>query len=73
MKLLDNAISIEGLFTYVFFTKIVREEDSDKVGYYFETQNDGTTTAKTPMDCFKDQLIPNDLQFVVDAINAYNE
>ena len=72
-KLLDSAISIEGLFTYVLFTKVIRDEESGKTMYMFETQNDGTTTAKTPMDCFKDELIPNDLQLIVDAINAYNE
>jgi hypothetical protein len=72
-KLLDNAISIEGLFTYVFFTKVSRNEDTGKVDYGFETQNDGTTTAKTPMGCFEDAVIPNDLQFVVDKINEYND
>jgi hypothetical protein len=72
-RLLDNSISIEGLFTYIMFTRVTRDDESGKTLYQFETQNDGSTTAKTPMDCFKDELIPNDLQFVVDAINAYNE
>lgn len=73
MKLLDNAINIEGLFTYVLFTHVEFDEDTQRGTYSFVTNNDGTTTAKTPMDCFVDRLIPNDLQFVVDKINEYNE
>lgn len=72
-KLLDNAISIEGLFTYVLFTRVQRDEESGKTSYGFETQNDGSTTAKTPMGCFEDAIIPNDLQYVVDKINEYND
>ena len=40
--------------------------------YSFITQSDGTTTAKTPLDCFETKLIPNDLQFVIDKINEFN-
>ena len=72
-KLLDNAINIEGLFTYVLFTEVQREEDSEVNSYYFVTNNDGTTTAKTPMDCFDKMRIPNDLQYVVEKIDEYNE
>lgn len=72
-KLLDNAINIEGLFTYVLFTHVEFDEDTQRGTYSFVTNNDGTTTAKTPMDCFADRLVPNDLQFVVDKINEYNE
>jgi hypothetical protein len=72
-KLLDNAINIEGLFTYVFFTQVEYNEEDNKATYTFVTNNDGTTTAKTPMDCFEERQIPNDLQFVVDKIDEYNE
>lgn len=72
-KLLDNAINIEGLFTYVLFTDVQREDDSETSTYSFVTNNDGTTTAKTPMECFDTLKIPNDLQFVVDKMNEYNE
>ena len=36
------------------------------------TNSDGTTTAKTPMGCFTEPFIDNDLQMVFDAIDAYN-
>ena len=43
------------------------------IEHKFITQSDGTTTAKTPMDCFKDFHIDNDLQFVIEQIDKYNE
>lgn len=70
-KLLDNAIGIEGLATYVMFTDVQEGEDG-KLAYKFVTQNDGTTTAKTPMGCFEDMYIDNDLALVIDAIDDYN-
>lgn len=72
-KLLDNAINVEGLFTYIFFTDVEQNEEGEVSTYTFVTNNDGTTTAKTPMDCFDKIRIPNDLQYVVDKINEYNE
>lgn len=70
-KLLDKAIGIEGLATYVLFTD-VREGEDGKLEYKFATQNDGTTTAKTPMGCFDEMYIDNDLALVMDAIDEYN-
>jgi hypothetical protein len=72
-KLLDNAITIEGLFTYVFFTKVTYDTDNNKSTYQFETNSDGTTTAKSPMGCFDEMYIDNDLQYVIEKIKEYNE
>lgn len=69
-KMIDNVITVEGLFTYVLFTHIESDDSGNK--YSFITQSDGTTTAKTPLDCFETKLIPNDLQFVIDKINEFN-
>ena len=71
-KMIDNMITIEGLFTYVLFTDIIRDPEGG-VTYKFITQSDGTTTAKTPMGCFNEMYIDNDLQFVVEQIDKYNE
>lgn len=70
-KLLDSSLTVEGLFTYVLFTNIQRD---DEVGakYMFQTHSDGTTTAKSPMGCFKEDYIPNDLQYVIDKIKEYD-
>lgn len=71
-KMLDSVITLEGLFTYVLFTKVVKDE-SDKVQYKFLTNSDGTCTAKSPMGLFEDLLIDNDLDYVVKKIQEYNE
>jgi len=66
-KMLDDKISIEGMFSVVFYSHI-REE-----GYVFQTQGDGNTIAKSPMDMFNELYIPNDLQYVADKVNDYFE
>ena len=70
-KLLDKMITIEGLFTYVFFTHVINDEGSPQ--YKFITNSDGTSTAKTPMGLFEELLIDNDIQIIIDAIKKYNE
>jgi hypothetical protein len=70
-KMIDSMITVEGLFTYVFFTEVSRD-DNNNPSYKFITQSDGTTTAKTPMGCFDSVLIDNDLQYVCDKIDEYN-
>lgn len=69
-KMLDNTITLEGLFSYVFFTKVTRDENNE-VHYKFITNSDGTNTAKSPMGMFPTE-IDNDLKIVIDKINEYN-
>lgn len=71
-KLLDSVITLEGLFTYVLFTRVVRDDDTE-VAYKFVTNSDGTCTAKTPYGLFADRLIDNDLNYVINEIKLYNE
>lgn len=71
-RMLDSVITLEGLFTYVLFTKVVKD-DSDSVQYKFLTNSDGTCTAKSPMGLFEDLLIDNDLDYVIKKIKEYNE
>lgn len=70
-KMIDNTITVEGLFTYVLFTNVSRDAEN-KTTYSFITHSDGSTTAKSPIDCFEEDLIPNDLQYVIDQIEAFN-
>lgn len=70
-KMIDNMITVEGLFTYVLFTEIQKDVDNN-ITYTFVTQSDGTNTAKTPMGCFEKLYIDNDLQYVIDKIDEYN-
>lgn len=63
-KMLDNHLTLEGLFTIVLLAK------TDGQRYWFETQSDGTTTAKSPMGMFERE-IDNDLKFVDKTIREY--
>lgn len=69
-KMLDSVITLEGLFTYVLFTKVIN--DGETVQYKFLTNSDGSCTAKSPMGLFDDMLIDNDLDFVINKITEYN-
>lgn len=71
-KMIDSMITVEGLFTYVFFTDVTRDENNTP-SYKLITQSDGTTTAKTPMGCFDSLRIDNDLQYICNKIDEYNE
>lgn len=63
-KMLDNHLTLEGLFSVV----LLCETDGNR--HYFVTQSDGYTTAKSPMEMF-DKEIDNDLKAVDSAIRAY--
>lgn len=69
-KMLDSVITLEGLFTYVLFTRVIN--DGENVSYKFLTNSDGTCTAKTPMGLFNELLIDNDLAYVINEITEYN-
>lgn len=65
-KMLDEKLTIEGLFSVVLMCR------TDGKRHYFETQSDGNTTAKSPMGMFEAE-IDNDLKFVDQAIREYWE
>lgn len=65
-KLIDEKITLEGLFSIVLTAEC---EDGQ---YYFRTQNSGEDTTKSPMDMF-DLKIENDLKFVDTTIRNYYE
>ena len=63
-KMLDNQLTLEGLFSIVLLCK------TDGKEHYFETQSDGYTTCKSPMEMF-DYKIDNDLKMVDTKIREY--
>ena len=67
-KLLDEKITPEGLSAIVLYGDVVNDEQ--KRTYYFSTQSDGYTNAKSPFDMFP-QKIPNDLQLISQRIDEY--
>lgn len=71
-KLLNEKVEIPSLFTVVLTTKIERDSEGGS-HYYFVTQSDGTTFAKSPKGMFEDLLIPNDYNLVLQKIHKYYE
>jgi len=63
-KLIDNWLTLEGLFSIVLFAEV------DSEGHWFITQSDGTTTAKSPMEMLPLKM-ENDLKAVDEAIRKY--
>ena len=70
-KLVDEKLTLEGLFTVVLFGKVKKNADNS-MRYVFETQNNGDNTCKSPKGMFADSEIPNDLETVRRAIAAYD-
>lgn len=64
-KMLDQQLTIEGLFSIVLLAK------ADERRHYFITQSDGTNPCKSPMGMFDDIEIDNDLKMVDDTIREY--
>ena len=71
-KLLAEKVTLEGLFTYIFCTK-VEEGDDGRMQYKLITNNNGQCLAKTPMDMFEDLEIDNDLSKILEVIKEYND
>ena len=66
-KMLDEKITIEGLFTVVLKTIVTDGK------YYFQTQNSGMDTVKSPIGMFPSYAIDNDLKYVDTKIRNYYE
>lgn len=66
-KLLDEKITVEGMFTIVLKTNV-----TDGV-YSFLTQNNGHDTTKSPIGMFPTYAIDNDLNYVDEKIRNYYE
>ncbi|WP_270433502.1 AAA family ATPase [Anaerostipes hominis (ex Lee et al. 2021)] len=66
-KMLDEKITVEGMFTTVLKTYV-----SDGK-YFFTTQNSGMDTVKSPMGMFPASVIDNDLKYVDEKIRNYYE
>jgi hypothetical protein len=69
-KMVDEKLSLEGLFSIVLFGKVKKDKDGT-IRYVFETSNNGENTCKSPKGMFPSFEIPNDLSYVKDSIYAY--
>lgn len=66
-KMLDDKITLEGMFTVVLHAQVIDGQ------YKFLTQNNGMFMAKSPLGMFDESLIDNDLQIVRDKMTQYFE
>lgn len=64
-RMIDQYITLEGLFTIVLKTRVMDGR------YTFQTHNSGFDTVKTPLGMFDADEIDNDLLLVDDAIRSY--
>lgn len=69
-QLLDEKITLEGLFTIVLKTVVLLDGNNQRQ-FCFATVNNGSDTVKTPMGMFTEPLIPNDLKAVDTVIRDY--
>jgi len=70
-KMVDEKLTLEGLFTTVLYGKVKKDKATGDMRYIFETQNNGENSCKSPKGMFPTFEIPNDLQLVREAILAY--
>lgn len=63
-KMIDNQLTLEGMFSIVLLCQ------ADGETHKFITQSDGTSTAKSPIGMF-DSSIDNDLKLVDNTIREY--
>lgn len=64
-KMLDNQLTLEGLFSVCLIAK------TDGKRHWLETQSDGFTPCKSPMEMFDTAEIDNDLKYVDETIRKY--
>ena len=69
-KMIDNTLTLEGLFSIVLFGRVKKDEDKGLL-YGFDTVNNGENTCKSPIGMFDQPFINNDLQDVKDKIADY--
>ena len=69
-KMVDEKLTLEGLFSIVLFGKVKKNKDGE-IRYVFETSNNGENTCKSPRGMFPTFEIINDLQYVREAIINY--
>jgi len=69
-KMIDNALTLEGLFSIVLYTKTSKNDDGT-INYVFRTNTDGTNTCKSPLGMFETLEVENDLNLVIKAIKDF--
>lgn len=71
-RMVDEKLTLEGLFSIVLYAKVKRNDDG-VLTYVFETKNNGMNTCKSPMGMFEEEDIPNDLDYVKNKIVEFEK
>jgi len=74
-KMLDDKVNLAGLFTVVLYT--TTKTNMQGTQYFFVTNKHIDDRgihimAKSPVGMFEEKLIPNDMGFVLEQVNKYN-
>ena len=69
-RMVDEKLTLEGLFSIVLFGKVKKDKDG-VIRYVFETQNNGENTCKSPRLMFPSFEIVNELGYVRQCILDY--
>ena len=64
-RMIDSQLTLEGMFSIVLLC------GTDGMSHWFETQNDGYSSCKTPLGMWEDKRIDNDLRAVDSVIREY--
>lgn len=75
-KMLDDKVTLEGIFTVLLYTFVEFDSKEKKASYFFVTNKysdnmNNEIPAKSPIGMFSELLIPNDLGLVVKTANEY--
>ena len=70
-KMLDEKITLEGLFTVVLLSYSFKESEG-AMKYVFVTNSNGTNTCKSP-EGMLDLTVKNDLKAVIEKFHEYNK
>jgi len=70
-KMLDNQVKIPSYATYMFHAVIRDGEDGPE--HVFQTNTAEGREAKSPLGCFNDLYIPNDLESILNTIEEYEQ
>ena len=69
-RMLNEKITPEGLFTYIFYAMAIN--NGETIEYKMLTNTDGEHVAKTSLGMFEDKLIDNDISKVIEIIDRYS-
>ena len=75
-KLLSDKVNLAGLFTVVLYTNVKTNSQGSTYSFITNQHIDERGTyimAKSPRGMFPEKLIPNDLGYVLQKVNEYNQ